>query len=198
MTEASETELIRRAQGGDGVAFEALLRRHYDMMYRTAYRWCGNRADAQDITQSACIRLAHSIGSFRFGSAFTTWLHPLVINIAKDWARSRARQGGAGAGDGLVPEQAEAPVAACPIAEQKVYARQVLDRIRALPEREREAVYLVFGEGLSHREAATAMTCQESTVSWYIHEARKKLQPLREPRPEPRSEPHGEKERQHG
>ena len=106
----------------------------------------------------------------------------------------RLRQGGAAAGDGLDPEQAEAPVAACPIAEQKVYARQVLDRIRALPEREREAVYLVFGEGLSHREAATAMTCQESTVSWYIHEARKKLQPLREPRPES----HGEKERRHG
>ncbi len=190
MTQASETELIRRAQGGDGAAFEALLRRYYDTMYRTAYRWCGNRADAQDITQSACIKLAHAIGAFRFGSAFATWLYPLVINTAKDWARSRARH----AGDGLDPEQAEAPAAEGPMAEQKVYARQVLDHIRALPEREREAVFLVFGEGLSHREAATAMTCQESTVSWYIHEARKKLQPLREPRPEPQ----GEKERRHG
>jgi len=195
MTEASETELIRRAQGGDGAAFEALLRLHYDTMYRTAYRWCGNRADAQDITQSACIRLARSIGSFRFGSAFATWLHPLVINIAKDWARNRARH----ASDGLDPEQAEAPVADCPIAEQKVYARQVLDHIRALSEREREAIFLVFGEGLSHREAATAMTCQESTVSWYIHEARKKLKPLREPREEiPRKVSLGEKERHHG
>ena len=195
MTEASETELIQRAQGGDGAAFEALLRLHYDTMYRTAYRWCGNRADAQDITQSACIRLAHSIGSFRFGSAFATWLYPLVINIAKDWARSRARH----AGDGSDPEWAEAPVADCPLAEQKVYARQVLDHIRALPEREREAVFLVFGEGLSHREAATAMTCQESTVSWYIHEARKKLKPLRELGEEiPRKESLGEKERHHG
>ncbi len=195
MTEASETELIQRAQGGDGAAFEALLRLHYDTMYRTAYRWCGNRADAQDITQSACIRLANSIGSFRFGSAFATWLYPLVINIAKDWARSRARH----TGDGLDPEWAEMPVADCPIAEQKVYARQVLDHIRALPEREREAVYLVFGEGLSHREAAAAMTCQESTVSWYIHEARKKLRSLREPREKTlRKESLGEKERRHG
>ena len=176
MTEASETKLIRRAQEGDGDAFEALLRLHYDTMYRMAYRWCGNQTDAQDITQSACIKLARAIGSFGFRSTFTTWLYPLVINTAKDWARSRARH----AGDGLDPEQAEAPATEGPMAERQVYARQVLDHIRALPEREREAVFLVFGEGLSHREAATVMACKESTVSWYIHEARKKLQPLRE------------------
>ena len=45
---------------------------------------------------------------------------------------------------------------------------------------------LVFSAGLSHREAAAAMACRESTVSWYIHEARKRLLPLRE------------KERRHG
>lgn len=202
MTEApkTEAELIRRAQEGDGAAFEALLRRHYDTMYRMAYRWCGNRADAQDITQSACIKLARALGSFGFRSAFATWLYPLVINTAKDWSRSRARQGGAC--DGLDPEQPETPSAEGPMAEQKVYARQVLDHIRALPEREREAVLLVFGEGLSHREAATAMACRESTVSWYIHEARKKLQPLRECPCKPGRgclrQPPREKERHHG
>jgi RNA polymerase sigma-70 factor (ECF subfamily) len=172
MTEPSETELIKRAQRGDRSAFEALLRSHYDAMYRMAYKWCGNREDAQDITQTACIKLTRALGSFRFQSAFLTWLYPLVINTAKDWARARARHR---AGDGKDPDYAEAPVA-----EQKVYANQVIDRIRALPEREREAVYLVFSEGLSHREAAQAMACRESTVSWYIHEARKKLRSLRE------------------
>ena len=172
MTEPSETDLIERAQRGDRSAFEALLRRHYDTMYRMAYKWCGNREDAQDITQSACIKLARAIQSFRFQSAFLTWLYPLVINTAKDWVKARARHP---AGDGADPDCAQAPSA-----EQTVYANQVLDRIRALPEREREAVYLVFSEGLSHREAALAMDCRESTVSWYIHEARKKLRSLRE------------------
>jgi RNA polymerase sigma-70 factor (ECF subfamily) len=149
MTEPSETELIKRAQRGDRSAFEALLRSHYDAMYRMAYKWCGSQEDAQDITQTACIKLTRALGSFRFQSAFLTWLYPLVINTAKDWARARARHR---AGDGKDPDYAEAPVA-----EQKVYANQVIDRIRALPEREREAVYLVFSEGLSHREAAQAM-----------------------------------------
>lgn len=172
MAEPSDTELIERAQRGDRSAFEALLRRHYDAMYRMAYKWCGNRDDAQDVTQSACIKLARALGSFRFRSAFLTWLYPLVINTAKDWTKARARHP---AGDGMDPELAQAPVA-----EQTVYAGQVLARIRALPEREREALYLVFSEGLSHREAAQAMACKESTVSWYIHEARKKLSALGE------------------
>ena len=176
MTEASERELIERAQGGDRSAFEALLRLHYDTIYRMAYKWCGSRADAQDITQSACVKLARALGTFRFRSAFLTWLYPLVINTAKDWAKSRARH----SGDVLDPEQGEAVVNDRPLAEERVYANQVLARIRALPEKEREAIFLVFSEGLSHREAAEAMACRESTVSWYIHEARKKLRPLRE------------------
>lgn len=171
MPELSDTELIRQAQGGDRSAFEALLRRHYDTMYRMAYKWCGNRADAQDITQSACIKLARSLGSYGFRSSFLTWLYPLVINTAKDWTRNRARH----EGDGLDPEQGAAP-----LIEQQIYARELLAQIRGLPEKEREAIFLVFSEGLSHREAAAAMACRESTVSWYIHEARKKLRPLRE------------------
>ena len=172
MTKASERALIKSAQGGDRAAFEELLRLHYDAIYRMAFKWCGNRPDAQDIAQAVCIKLARSLASFQFRSAFLTWLYPLVINTAKDWVKARARHP---AGDGADPEYAQAPSA-----EQTVYAGQVLDRIRELPEREREAVYLVFSEGLSHREAAQAMDCRESTVSWYIHEARKKLRSLRE------------------
>jgi RNA polymerase sigma-70 factor (ECF subfamily) len=50
--------------------------------------------------------------------------------------------------------------------------------VRALPDREKEALLLVFVEGLTHGETAAVMNCKESTVSWYIHEARKKLQSL--------------------
>jgi RNA polymerase sigma factor (sigma-70 family) len=165
---AKETELIRRAQKGDRVAFESLLRAHYDVMYRMAYKWCGNRADAEDITQNSCVKLARSIDSFRFESAFVSWLYRLVINTAKDWAKGRAGQSTELT---AAHEPAEAPAG-----EVKVFASQVMAFIRRLPEKEREALCLVFSEGMSHREAAVVMACKESTVSWYIHEARKKLQ----------------------
>ena len=66
------------------------------------------------------------------------------------------------------------------MAEETVYVSQVMAYVRTLPDREKEALYLVFSEGLSHREASVAMNCKESTVSWYIFEARKKLQSFQE------------------
>lgn len=165
-----ERALIERAQQGDRGAFETLLGGYYDVMFRIAFRWCGNRADAEDVTQTACVKLARSIDSFRFQSAFLTWLHTLVINVAKDWSKARGRP---------TAELSEAAVPAQPPeGENRVYATQVMDHVRTLPEREKEALLLVFVEGLTHGETAAIMNCKESTVSWYIHEARKKLQSL--------------------
>ncbi len=47
-----------------------------------------------------------------------------------------------------------------------------------LPPQQREAVTLVYAEEMSHREAAEAMACKEATVSWHIHEAKKRLKTL--------------------
>jgi RNA polymerase sigma factor (sigma-70 family) len=165
-----EKALIERAQQGDRGAFETLLGAYYEVIFRIAFRWCGNRADAEDVTQNACVKLARSIDSFRFQSAFLTWLHSLVINVAKDWSKARSR-----APANLT--EADEPVRQAD-GEDRVYANQVMDHVRALPEREKEAVLLVFVEGLTHGETAAVMNCKESTVSWYIHEARKKLQSL--------------------
>ena len=165
-----ERALIERAQQGDREAFDSLLGGYYDAIYRIAYRWCGNKADAEDVTQNACIKLARSIDGFRFQSAFLTWVHTLVINTAKDWSKARGRPM-AEINDDLDRPQA-------PEGEERVYASQVMDHVRALPEREKEALLLVFVEGLTHGETAAVMNCKESTVSWYIHEARKKLQSL--------------------
>ena len=179
MTEPDEQSvLIKQAQSGDKGAFESLLRTHYDVMYRMAFKWCGNKEDAEDITQNACIKLARSIDTFRFQSAFPSWLYRLVINTAKDWAKARPPRP---ADQTIETDRAEAPVAEDPVAEDpvaedKVYAGQVMAYVRTMPEREQVALYLVFSEGLTHGEAATVMECKESTVSWYIHEARKKLQ----------------------
>lgn len=171
MAEPVDAETIERAQRGDRAAFEEVVRAHYDVMYRIAYKWCGNKADAEDITQNACIKLARSIDSYQFKSAFLTWLYPLVINTAKDWAKSNNRHVTEAEMDIEHAGHAERPVA-----EEKVYARQVMDHVRTLPEKEKEALYLVVSAGMTHREAAVIMECKENTVSWYIHEARKKLQ----------------------
>ncbi len=162
---SDDTALIKSTIDGDAQAFSQLVTRHYDMMFRVAFKWCRNRADAEDITQESCMRLARGIRSYKGEAAFTSWLYRLVVNAAIDWQR---RQPKTVSEDGMErPEGVSA--------ETKLYAREVLARIDRLPEKEKTALVLVMAEGLTHAEAAVIMDVKESTVSWYIHEARKTL-----------------------
>jgi RNA polymerase sigma-70 factor (ECF subfamily) len=165
--------LIRAAQAGDAAAFEQLLERHYDTLYRFAYRWCGNPADAEDITQQACLKLAGALSSFRFDAAFTSWLYRVVVNCAKDWARSESRHVG--------EEMAEYPAVADQAddgVEHQAFLWQLLRQLNALPEGIKETLLLVHAEGLSHAEAARVLDVKESTVSWRLHEFRKQHRAL--------------------
>ena len=117
------------------------------------------------------MKLARGIGSYKGGSKFTSWLYVLVINTAKDWYKSQNRHP-----EGT--ELLESIVADSDNAEEKLYTRQVLDEVNKLPEAEKESLLLVMGQGLSHKEAADLSGVKESTISWRIHEARKKLESI--------------------
>ena len=88
---ASDLALVGQARDGDRVAFGRLVERHYDFIHRVAWRWAGNRTDAEDIAQDVCVRLGKAIRSYRGGSAFTTWLYALTLNAARDLKRKSAR-----------------------------------------------------------------------------------------------------------
>lgn len=175
MSDTDQHGLIRAAQGGDGPAFTQLLASSYDNIYRFAYRWCGNRADAEDITQQACIKLAQTIGQFRFEAAFSSWLYRLVINCAKDWYKSQNRHQHDNLDDWIEPEQAPDQTA-----ENGIYLRQVLHLLDSFAEGFKETALLVHGEGLTHAEAAGILQLKESTISWRLHEIRKQLQLLQQ------------------
>jgi len=163
-----EEALIRAAQSGDAAAFEQLLERHYDTVYRFAYKWCGSRVDAQDITQQACMKLAQSLGQFRFDSAFTSWLYRLVVNCARDWARSQRRHAPA------ADVEPDSEPAGGDTVQQRAFFWELLEQLEALPDGIKETLLLVYAEGLSHAETAAALNIKESTVSWRLHEFRKR------------------------
>ena len=167
---ADDEALIRAAQQGDAGAFEQILERHYDTVYRFAYKWCGNRADAEDVTQLACMKLARAIASYRFESGFTSWLYRVVVNCAKDWSRQEKRYAQDAAGQD--PPEPD-PGNAGDSVEHHVYVRQLLHRLETLPEGIKEVLLLVHGEGLTHSEAARVLQVKDSTVSWRLHEFRK-------------------------
>ena len=169
----SNNDLVRRAAGGDRAAFAALVGEHYDFMFRTAYKWCGNRADAEDVAQDVCVRLARALGSFDGRSAFTSWLYRVVLNAVRDRQRQGARR--AKQADALREVSA---LDVAPDQESAVAERQLWDAVRRLPEKQRDAMLLVYAEERSHAEAADIMGVKESTVSWYVHEAKKALKDM--------------------
>lgn len=170
--EASDAELIGRARDGDRGAFGKLVERHYGFVYRAAYRWCGGKADAEDVAQDVCVRLGRAIRDYQGSGAFTTWLYAMTLNATRDMIRKRARDTakteayGAYASISGTDDDAQGPSEALWVS------------VRMLPDKQRDAVLLVYGEGLSHAAAAEVMAISETTVSWHIHEAKKRLKVL--------------------
>lgn len=166
-THPIEEEVLRKAQSGNQQAFAEVIDSCYDQIFRFALNYCGQPADAEDITQQACIKLAKSLSSFRFESAFSSWLYRLVINCAKDWYRQQRKFD--------VNDHRE--LAAPPTArgEDLICLQQILHIVAAMGEEFRETLVLVAGEGFNHREAGSLLGIKESTVSWRMHQIRKRL-----------------------
>jgi len=86
---SEEWTLASRAREGDLAAFEALYRKHVRRVYALCLRLSGNAALAEELTQEAFVRAWKKLAQFRGESAFSTWLHPLVVNVALAERRSR-------------------------------------------------------------------------------------------------------------
>lgn len=162
------------ARAGDRAAFSRLVAGNYDFIFCVAWRWTGNREDAEDIAQDVCMRLGRAIRNWRGEAALQTWLYSVTLNAVRDHGRRLGRQKRLAAAVHLhaiaegpaIPEPGEDPAEALWLA------------VRQLPRQQRDAVLLVHGEGLSHSAAAQAMGCAEKTVSWHVHEARKRLKQM--------------------
>jgi RNA polymerase sigma-70 factor (ECF subfamily) len=170
-----DLELARRAASGERNAFQQLLERHYDLLYRLAYRFFGNSADAEDVAQEICLALAGRIGAFGGRSRFSTWLFRVAVNACRDHAR---RQASIRALHGASLAFAEHQRADWADSEGKV--RWLYEAIGTLDHTLRETALLVLTEELSHRDAGEVLGIAEATVSWRMHKVKKQLKALAE------------------
>ena len=165
--------LVNRAKAGDRLAFAQLLEDHYDFIFRTACKWTGKKSDAEDIAQDVCIKLATAIQSFDGRSAFTSWLYRVTVNMVRDMQRSSSRRDKNIDAFSLVhPEDDPGSQ------EESTTAKELWRAVGELPQKQREAIMLVYAEDMNHADAAEIMGCKEATVSWHIHEAKKTLRGL--------------------
>ncbi|MDF1607610.1 RNA polymerase sigma factor [Hoeflea sp. YIM 152468] len=172
--EPADQTLATLASNGDRAAFALLVERHYDFIHRVAWKWCRDRSAAEDIAQNVCLRLGATIRTWRNESALRTWLYRLTINAAHDHARSMARE---------VRRTKAWSVHAMALGEEQEEdaagdGDHLWAAVRSLPEKQRDAVLLVYGEEMTHAAAAVVMGCAETTISYHLHTARKRLKRL--------------------
>ena len=168
-----DLKLVNSAKNGDRDAFGRLLEKHYNLMFRVAYRFLGKREDAEEVAQTVCIGLAEKIRSFRGESLFTTWLYRVVVNCCRDQQRRSAT---AKRLDQSYLELSES--AKLDEKDSSEKAGWLYRAISKLEDSLRETALLVLAEELSHAEAGGVLGCAESTISWRMHEVRKHLKTI--------------------
>ena len=168
-----ERALVERAQSGDRLAFEVLVRRYAERLYAVVVRFLGDSREAEDVTQEAFLRAWRNIDGFKGRSQFYTWLYRIGLNEAKRRAARRPPPEGLTHLDDdartEVPDWSEAPETRAAEGE----LRDVLERaVRALDPDYRAPLILRDVEGLSTREAAEVMGLGEAAFKSRLHRAR--------------------------
>jgi RNA polymerase sigma-70 factor (ECF subfamily) len=175
-----ERALIERCRAGDVAAFEPLVEKYRQRVWRLAFQVLRDREEAWDCAQDAFVRAFQSLGSFRGQSAFYTWLFRIAMNVATDRLRSRGAQARAFGTQPIpaeewertAPDPAARPDQAALGAERRERINEALD---TLPPNARAIIMLSDVEGLSYREIATVLNCPIGTVMSRLHNARKRL-----------------------
>jgi RNA polymerase sigma-70 factor, ECF subfamily len=184
---ASEAELIARAQQGDGEAFAALFEIHKRRVYSLCLRMTGDAAGAEDLAQEAFLQLFRKIGTFRAEAAFSTWLHRLVVNVVLMHLRKKGLQQ---ISLDEVDNSQDEPVKREYGDDDKRLLHSV-DRIalaRAideLPPGYKSVFVLHDVEGYEHNEIAQILDCSVGNSKSQLHKARLRLREVLRSQPSP-------------
>jgi RNA polymerase sigma-70 factor, ECF subfamily len=171
------SDLIERAQHGDEEAFAALFEAHKRRVYSLCLRMTGDTAEAEDLSQEAFLQLFRKISTFRGESAFSTWLHRMVVNVVLMHLRKKGLQQ---VSLDEVDNTQDEPVKREYGDDDKRLLHSI-DRItlsraiEALPPGYRAVLVLHDIEGYEHNEIAQILNCSVGNSKSQLHKARLKL-----------------------
>jgi RNA polymerase sigma-70 factor, ECF subfamily len=167
---------VEQSRNGDPTAFAALIHTHQAMIHSLTFRMTGSMADAKDLAQETFIRAYQQLDSFNGSSKFSSWLYRIAVNACLDWHRREARRSRLHNSWGH--SQAAESVDTVDHDRLDELSRQVQAALMKLPEKQRAALVLTVYFGHNHAEAARILGCSETTVSWRVFSARRKLKAI--------------------
>jgi RNA polymerase sigma-70 factor (ECF subfamily) len=172
--------LIRRAQGGDRSAFDALVSKHEIKAYQYAFRLTRNSEEASDVVADAFIRVYNAIGNFKGQSSFSTWMYRILTNCFLDLRKKVkptssldvASQGG----EGEIERQIEDPGPTPHDESERVEREERVERaVNKLPEYQRAMIVMYHVDMLTYEEIAEALDLPIGTVKSRLNRARLSL-----------------------
>lgn len=182
MTGTMSTASVRRLAGGTGLqraeitqgagddlstALPALLPR----LWRFALRLAGDRHDAEDLLQRSCLRALERRQQLQAGTSPLSWMFSIMHSVWLNEVRSRRIRNHASMQSSEDLLETLADTAALD-PETDALHRQVLGAVSRLPDAQRAVMLLVAVEGLSYREAASALQVPIGTVMSRLARAR--------------------------
>lgn len=180
MEAQTDERLLARARAGDREALEELLLRHQARVYRFGLKMCGQRADAEDVSQETLLALARGIRDFRGASSLTTWLY----SVARSFCIKKRRRSKFAPSPGQMLDATHERVAGELRSPERgadeALARAEVERAiqRALGEVDplsRDVLVLRDMEGLTAPEVAEVLGISTPAVKSRLHRARLSL-----------------------
>lgn len=177
MAEADDTPdevLVKRAQGGDRMALDRLVRRHQRAVFALCLRYVRDADEAADLVQRSFVRAMGKLAELRDAGVFRSWLLRIGAHLALNHIRDHAR---------FVADDGELETGMSdersPSAEDRVEAAEVASALRAavneLPTKQRMTLELRIYEDLPFRDIGVALGISEGAAKVNFHYAVRKL-----------------------
>lgn len=143
----------------------------YPRLWRFAKLTTGNADTAKDLLQATCERALIKAHLYRPEGKLESWLYKMMRRV---WLNELRAQKTKGMGE-TYPIEVDALVSPANSVEMNIFTGEVLSIIQGLPETQRQAVYLVYVEGLKYVEAAEVLSVPIGTIMSRLSTARKKV-----------------------
>lgn len=168
-TKTPEPQLIALAKNNDTKAFEQLIIRYQDAMYRHTYSLTRDEDAAQDMTQECFISAYNKINSYKAEYKFSTWLFRIATNLCLDWHRKNKRY------TYLDSDQTDSIPSDHKGLLAQAQESELHERIATLRPEYQLAISLHYWHGLTYEDAATAMDIPLNTFRTYLLRAKRSL-----------------------
>ncbi|HIA45397.1 MAG TPA: RNA polymerase sigma factor RpoE [Methylococcaceae bacterium] len=173
--------LVSRVQAGDKSAYDPLVIKYQHRVVQLANRFVKDPSEAQDVAQEAFVRAYRALEKFKGDSAFYTWLHRIVINVALNHLVSHSYRASLTKVD--IEEAEYSPnvwqLRSMEGPESLLINDEIVQNIQRtineLPEPMRAAIMLREFEGKNYEDIAKALACPVGTVRSRIFRAREAI-----------------------